>query len=228
MLRNSSPLFITKRLWGGLESHPRVLVPRRLFFDKIKAATKAFIANPQSFRANAVTESSKKYAGAESLEAEGRLRPSNSLGFFGQALVKFAIRQGTKFMMKKQERIHDILYSSAQLMEADPRVVAVFGPMVRIEPLTLSNGTQRISQSTVNGRTVHQYELACTVSGGAASPSGQARISASSLGDDAELVINELVVEHGSSGSIVVISRESGNGQGRRVSGAVTIDVKAK
>jgi hypothetical protein len=224
MLRNN-PFCLTKRLCGGSQLLCGLQVPRRLFFDKIKAATKAFIANPSSIRSTSVSESSKKYAGAESLE-EGRLRPSNSLGFIGQTIVKFAIRQGTKFMLKKQERIHDILYSSAQLMEADPRVVAVFGPMLRIEPLTLGNGAQRISQSTVNGRTVTEYELVCVVSGGVAAPSGQAKISASSLADG-ELKINNLVVEH-SSGSIVVISKDSGDGQGRRVSGAVTIDVKAK
>ena len=125
-----------------LSSHP---YQRRMFFDKVKAAASAFLQDPTSAMPNkGVKESERTHAGAPRSAAAD---PSGSKGgIFGTGIgsgnwslagtiMKFALKRIDKMMAVNRAEINDILFSSAQLLESDSRIVRIFGPFVKVQPV---------------------------------------------------------------------------------------------
>lgn len=202
---------------------------KRNFFDKMKAAAKAFIANTPDVRD--VQQSKKKIAGEEDRLLREMNAQTKSLGFFGGTIVKFVIKQMTKAFASNQAAVQDIIFNAAQLMEADPQVAAIFGTMLKVS----SPSSQNVSHMSVNGKTHTEYKIVCNVSGSGGAKGRITVHAISQSGSDSSqshtnsgsdiMMIDKLVLDYGA-GTIDVKSADKG--KGRRVIGMTTIDVHAK
>ncbi len=214
------------------------------FIDKVKA----FLKEP------GYKESERKFAGAPPTIDEIFTRASGSQlnnmklggfsGFLGKIVLKTVLGKMNGFAKQNQAVIHDIVFNAAQMLEMDPRVVAVFGPMVQINSGFLDSeegkhGTvlQGLTKVTVNGITRSEFQLVCVITGVGTSldsghkvARGRTTIHATLIGDKIELT--KLNVDTGT-GQIDVLhdyeSRRKGDNLGtHRVRGSTTIDVKGR
>jgi len=222
-------------------SKANVLLPRRFFFDKIKAAASAFIADPKAAlsRKEKITQSDRKFPGAPQSLADAIDQASGG-GLAGAVLrttLKFVVGRVEKAITENQVVMNDILYNAAQQLEADPRVVRVFGPMVRIQgPELGGEGSQSVHHHSTNGVSKTEFHLQVVVtSGGSGTGSaggrtarGLATIHATSISDQTE--ITKLLIDT-PGGTIDVLAGSGGVGGkagARRVQGVTTIDVKPR
>ena len=219
-------------------SKTNALITRRFFFDKIKAAAEAFLADPKAAlsRKEKIQQSDRKFPGApQSLtDVIDQASGGGIAGAVMRTTLKFVVGRMEKAITENQSVMNDILYNAAQQLEADPRVVNVFGPMVRIQgPELGGEGSQHVRQVITNGVTTTEFQLQVVVtSGGNISGAtggrvarGLATIHATSIANNTE--ITKLLIDT-PRGPIDVLSAGMTGTSARRVQGVTTIDVKTR
>jgi len=223
-------LFQTRRMGNKIQN--------RGFFDRMKAAVGAFIENPSQAK---ITESSRKSANSGgSLEEKLGSKGKFSLG---GAIWNFALRRMDKKMNESMTLINDILFNAANLLENDPRVVSVFGEMVKVEsPVAAMQAAASGNQSGGNIGSINvmgnskseEYYINTTVSSpnhsqlsSSSSMNGQVSIHASvKKNGEIKIIKLDVMMPNGSNINVDVNGRSGG--KGKKVERITTIDVNAR
>ena len=210
---------------------------RRMFFDKIKAAAKAFAADPtNSIAENSVKQSTRTpHAGASLEETLGSKEKWSLRG----SIINFALRKLDKIAQKNMNEMNDILFSASQMLENNSSVVGMLGPFIKISnpnPLgaaTGGNGSISAQSTKINGKmtTIYQITAAVSSSGGSSSSSSSSSsdgiVYITANAKEGEIDIQSLQL-HGAGGEVVDVMAGGSSRGKRRVGKVTTIDVKAK
>ena len=192
-----------------------------------------------------IKESDRKFPGApQSLtDIINQVSGGGIAGAVTRTALKFVIGHVERAVEENQHIMSDILFNAAQQLEADPRIVEVFGPIVQIQSPELGGeGNQTVSHVVVNGVSKTTFQLQVVVISGSGSSSGTGvsggRIARGlatihAISTSGSLEITKLSVDT-PRGTIVLFADSTTSGTGtantgtRRVQGVTTIDVKAR
>ena len=209
------------------------------FIRKLKAAAKALVQDPKNTIGEIGTRESPKTRAASGASLEDQFGYKGRNWSFIGSVINFGLRQIDKAVGKNMESVDGIIFKAAQVLESDPKIVAILGPMVKITAPSLkdtvadnsfSGGTYlSISSVNINGNSRMKYDIGATVTGVSssgrinASAPHRLQIVAYATGDKTNIEAMQL---HCVDGRILNIE---GDGRGWDGStGKVTIDVEGK